>query len=37
MQSISWCYAYSILDFRLKFWNVGQEWGKLQKLEERFS
>ena len=33
MQGISWCYNYSIFEFLLKFWNVGQEWGELQKFE----
>ena len=33
MQAISWFYNYSIFDFLLKFWNDGQEWGKLQKLK----
>ena len=33
MQAISWCYNYSIFDFLQKFWNVEQEWGKLQKFE----
>ena len=33
MKAISLCYNYSIFDFLLKFWNVRQEWGKIQKLE----
>ena len=33
MKAISLYYNYSIFDFLLKFWNVRQEWGKIQKLE----